>query len=76
MKNLLAGVVDLQAKYVDVTEFKRYSCVPIDVAVPPLKMSKVENTEDLSESKQDQIRIYKKKRRRFMHSFYFHDNVH
>lgn len=51
MKNLLAGVVDLQAKYVDVTEFKRYSCVPIDVAVPPLKMSKVENTEDLSESK-------------------------
>lgn len=39
-------------------------------------MSKVENAEELSESKQDQLRIFKKKRRRFKHSFYFHDNVH
>ena len=76
MKNLLASVVDLQTKYIDLGEFKKNSCVPIDVAVPPVKISKAENAEELSESKQDQLRICKKKRRRFTHSFYCHDNVH
>ena len=38
-------------------------------------MSKSDNIEDMTESKQEQLRLFKKKRRKFMHSFYYLDNM-
>jgi len=59
----------LQSKYVDLGEFKKNSCINIDKAVPEIKTSAEEEEEGLSEAKLEQIKINKRKRRRYKNSF-------
>ena len=53
MKALLNSVVDMQAKYVDLGEFKKYSCLNIDKLVPEIKLSEEEEDEGLSDAKHE-----------------------
>lgn len=39
MKTSLQAVMDLQQKYVELPEYKKYSCINIDVLVPEIKVS-------------------------------------
>jgi hypothetical protein len=75
MKGLLSSIVELQQKYVDLSEFKKNSCLTVSQAVPKLKISTNEHEEGLSEAKQEQIKLYHRKRRRFKHSFFYADNL-
>ncbi len=74
MKGYLNSIIDLQSKYIEISDFKKFSCVNIDLAIPVPKFSK-ENLENLSEAKLEQLKIFKKKRRRFQNSFMYADNL-
>jgi len=73
MKGTLSAVVELQAKYVSLGEYKKHSCINIDKLVPEIKFKKTQNEasddEDLSEKREEQIKINKRKRRRYKNSF-------
>ena len=62
----------------ELSEFKVHSCMPQDMAVPPPKklLSEMDskNMEELSEAKQEQLAVYKRRCRKFKHSFYNNDN--
>jgi hypothetical protein len=73
MKNKLQEVCELSNKYVDLTEFKKSSCINIDATIPIIKAD--EDNDDLSDAKLDQIKMNKRKRRRYMMSFYCADNL-
>jgi hypothetical protein len=73
MKSRLQEVAELSNKYVDLAEFKKCSCINIDLYVPKINID--EDDEGLSESKQDQIKMNKRKRRRYFNSFYNSDNL-
>lgn len=73
MKNKLLEVAELSNKYVDLVEFKKSSCINIDACIPIIKAD--EDNDDLSEAKLDQIKMNKRKRRRYMMSFYYSDNL-
>jgi hypothetical protein len=73
MKNKLQEVAELSNKYVDLVEFKKSSCINIDACIPIIKAD--EDNDDLSEAKLDQIKMNKRKRRRYMMSFYCSDNL-
>lgn len=75
MKGLLASIAELQQKYVELPEFKKSSCVTVAQAVPKLKITANEHDEGLSEAKQEQIKLYHRKRRRFRNSFFYADNL-
>jgi len=51
MKGLLFAVNELTAKYVDLAEYKKFSCINIDKAVPEIKFTQEEEEEGLSESR-------------------------
>ena len=51
MKGMLSSVVELQQKYVDLAEFKKYSCLTVNQAVPKLKFNVDDNEEGLSDQK-------------------------
>ena len=51
MRNQLQTVTELTAKYVELPEFKRFSCMTQDQAVPPPKAMSKEGIEELSEAK-------------------------
>lgn len=40
-----------------------------------MKFSTTDNDEDLSEAKQEQIKLYERRKRRFLHSFFFAENL-
>jgi hypothetical protein len=40
MKGYLNSIIDLQSKYIEISDFKKYSCVNIDLAIPVPKFSK------------------------------------
>ena len=50
MKDSVQRITELQNKYVDLNEFKKSSCVPVDTAIPPLKIAK-DDQDELSETK-------------------------
>jgi hypothetical protein len=54
-------------------EFKKTSCINIDLYIPIVKVD--EDDEALSDAKLDQIKMNKRKRRRYMNSFYNADNL-
>ena len=74
MKGTLNAVVELQAKYVSLAEYKKHSCINIDKLVPEIKFKKPTSAEseeeDISEKKEEQIKINKRKRRRYKNSFF------
>lgn len=51
MKGLLVNVQDLQQKYVELQEFKKNSCIPIEKLVPELKNIDTEEEDELTELK-------------------------
>ena len=51
MKGYFNSVLDLQAKYVSLDEYKKFSCLNIDKLVPELKVA--EEEDELSEAKQE-----------------------
>ena len=53
MKNLLNAVVDLQQKYIELPDFKKHSCVKIDILVPEIKLTAAEIEEGASDSKNE-----------------------
>ena len=57
------------------SEFKKYSCLNIDVTVPLIKVSPEDEEEGLSDAKLEQIKMNKRKRRRYMNSFFNADNL-
>lgn len=59
----------MSQKYVDLSEYKKNSCVNIDQLVPEIKLTKDEQIEGPSESRAEQIKINKRKRRRYKNSF-------
>ena len=69
MRGLLNSVLDLSQKYVDLTEYKKGSCINIEKTVPEVKVSEEEEEEGLSDAKLDQIKISKRRRRRYKNSF-------
>ena len=73
MKTKLQEVAELSNKYVDLTEFKKNSCINIDLYIPIIKAD--EDDDGLSEAKLDQIKMNKRKRRRYMMSFFCSDNL-
>lgn len=73
MKNKLQEVAELSNKYVDLTEFKKNSCINIDACIPVIKAD--EDDDGLSDARLDQIKMNKRKRRRYMMSFYCSDNL-
>ena len=76
MKGYLNAIVELQQKYVELTDFKKSSCITVNQAVPKLKCNTaVENEEDLSDSKLEQIKLHERRKRRFKHSFFYADNL-
>ena len=78
MKTTLNAVAELQAKYVSLSEYKKHSCINIDKLVPELKFKKVVNDsdeEEISEKREEQIKINKRKRRRYKNSFINANNL-
>jgi len=75
MKGLLNSVIELSQKYVDLGEYKKFSCINIDKAVPEIKLSADEDEDGLSETKYEQFKINKRKRRRYTNSFLNKDNL-
>lgn len=75
MRGLLSSIVELQQKYVELSEFKKCSCLTVNQAVPKLKVTSTEQEEGLSEAKQEQIKLYHRKKRRFKNSFFYADNL-
>ena len=75
MKGILSAVVELQQKYVELAEFKKNSCVTVNQAVPKPKIASNEHDEGPSEAKQEQIKLYHRKKRRFKNSFFYADNL-
>jgi len=73
MKSKLQEVSELSNKYVDLCEFKKSSCINIDLYVPILKLD--EDDEGLSDTQLDQIKMNKRKRRRYMNSFFSAENL-
>lgn len=69
----LQEVSELSNKYVDLQEFKKSSCINIDLYVPILKLD--EDDEGLTDTQLDQIKMNKRKRRRYMNSFFNADNL-
>lgn len=63
----------MQIKYIELPEFKKYSCQNIDVAIP--KINAKGNEDEISEALADKIRINKRRRRRFKRSFYYAKNI-
>jgi hypothetical protein len=68
-------VVELSNKYVELSEFKKFSCLNIDTAVPLIKVSAEDEDDGLSEAKLEQIKLNKRKRRRYKNSFFNADNL-
>jgi len=77
MKLLLSAVIDLQHKYVELHEYRKFSCQDVNAAVPELKIAKFAEDSDneLSETKLEQIKINKRKRRKYMNSFFYSANL-
>lgn len=69
MKQYLQACQDLSTKYVDISDFKKSSCINIDHYIPELKMTKDEQIEGPSENRAELIKINKRKRRRYKNSF-------
>jgi hypothetical protein len=66
LKGWLTTVTDLQSKYVELPDFKKVSCLNIDKYMPELVE---EDPEQLTETKLEQIKINRRKRRKLKHSF-------
>lgn len=75
MKGILNSVIDLQQKYVAIPEYKKNSCINIDKIVPEIKINKDEDIDELSETKYEQLKINKRKRRRYKNSFINANNL-
>ena len=71
----MQAVYELSHKYIELPEYKKHSCVNINTFVPLLKVSKAEEEEGLSDQKLEQIKINKRKRRRYTNSFFNADNL-
>lgn len=69
MKTLLLSVVDLQQRYVELAEYKKSSCLPVEKLVPDLKNITSEDEETLTEAQLEQLKIHQRKKRRYKHSF-------
>lgn len=48
MKDSLQVVIDLQQKYVELSEFKRVSCIDVNVAIPELKLGADKNPNQMN----------------------------
>ena len=75
MKANLQAVMDLQQKYVELPEYKKFSCINIDAVVPEIKVSQSEEEEGLSDAKYEQLKINRRKRRRYKNSFLNPNNL-
>ena len=75
MKGYLNTVNDLTTKYIELNEYKKYLCINIDQAIPEMKAPAAIDEDDISELKLEQLKINKRKRRRYMNSFYNADNL-
>ena len=75
MKQRLQDVIELQNKYVDLTEFKKFSCMNIDSLVPLVKVSQEDEDDGLSDSTLEKIKMNKRKRRRYKNSFFNAENL-
>ena len=75
MKQKLQDVVELSNKYVELPEFKKFSCLNIDSYVPLIKVSADDEEDGLSDTKLEQIKMNKRKRRRYKNSFFNADNL-
>lgn len=75
MRQSMQACVDMSNKYVELTEFKKFSCINIDHAIPELKMTKEEEEDGPSDSKYEQLKINKRKRRRYKNSFLNANNL-
>jgi len=79
LKALLQNVVELQTKYVELDDFKKVSCIHLDRLVPVLKTE--EDDEDseegnrVSETRLEQIKVNRRRRRKFCFSFYNQHNL-
>ena len=69
-------VTELTSKYVDLQEYKKFSCLNLEKAVPDVKITPEEEEEGLSEAKLEQIKMQKRKKRRYANSFHNKDNLH
>ncbi len=69
MKTHMQAIIDLSNKYVDLQDFKKHSCINIDIVVPEIKVSREEEEEGLSDAKHEQVKLNKRKRRRYKNSF-------
>jgi hypothetical protein len=75
MKGLLVAVSELTAKYVDLSDYRKYSCINIDKAVPDIKLTQEEEEEGVSDARAEQIKMNKRKKRRYKNSFLNNDNL-
>lgn len=77
MRNIFNAVVDLQQKYVELTEYKKFSCQDVNIAVPELKINKYAEDSDneLSDTKLEQIKMNKRKRRKYKNGFFYGPNL-
>jgi hypothetical protein len=75
MKGHLQNVFELTQKYVDLSEYKKFSCINIDKVVPEIKVTPEEEVEGLSEARLELFKINKRKRRRYKNSFLNKDNL-
>lgn len=66
---------ELSNKYIELPEYKKYSCININACIPLIKVSKAEEEEGLSDQKLDAMKINKRKRRRYTNSFFNADNL-
>jgi hypothetical protein len=66
LKGWLTTVTDLQSKYVELPDFKKVSCFNIDKCMPEVE---VEDSDQMSEAKLEQIKLNRRKRRKLKNSF-------
>ena len=69
MRQCLQACADLSQKYVDLSDFKKNSCISIDHMIPEMKLTKDEQVDGPSENRAEMIKINKRKRRRYKNSF-------
>ena len=74
MRQMLTAVGDLSAKYVDGAEFRKYCCYDQEKVVAPPKFSNGDS-EKMTDEKQEKLRIYWKKVRKFQHSLAAAENM-
>lgn len=76
MRGWLTAISDMQAKYIDGQDFRRNNCYDQEKIVAPPKLPKFDqNDEKVSDEKQEKLRLYWKKVRKFQNSFGCADNL-